>query len=543
MKTATINSNFQSKNKIKSSPYFQIILCVVLIALVIVPLVLMLTKINKNTFVEVFNDKLFYKSLFNSLITTIISTILSVALAYGLAWAISRTNIKFKKIFTAILVLPMLIPSIAHGMGLVILFGNNGIITKLFSATSSIYGFGGIILGSVLYSFPVAFLMFVDILKYEDYSPYEAADVLGISKFRQFTSITWPYIRKPLISIVFTVFTMIITDYGVPLAIGGTVKTLPVMLYESAVGQLNYSVGALIGLMLLVPAVIAFLVDLFNKDKAKASFTTRQFTAQKNNKKDAVAYVLTGLISVFVLLVIVSFCIQAFSTSYPNDLSFTFKHIVEIVHKNGLTYLDNSIFMSIFTAFIGVILAFATAYCTARSKTKISKLLHIMSILSLAIPGLVLGLSYVITFKTSFIYGTFIVLILVNTVHFFASPYLMLYNALNKINENIESTGQVLNIPKYRIIFDVIIPQCKYTLLEVFSYFFVNSMMTISAVSFLVGRGNKPLSLMINQFETFNMMECAAVVALMILIVNLTMKSIIYLIKRKGEKHVNKKSI
>ena len=157
---------------------------------------------------------------------------------------------------------------------------------------------------------------------------------------------------------------------------------------------------------------------------------------------------------------------------------------------------------------------------------------------------MVLGLSYVITFKTSFIYGTLIILILANTVHFFASPYLMTYNALSKVNENLENIGQVLNIPRYKIIFDVIIPQCKYTLLETFSYFFVNSMMTISAVSFLATRSNKPLSLLINQFEAFNMMESAAVVALLILFVNITMKTIIYLIKKIGEKqNVNKKSI
>ena len=199
--------------------------------------------------------------------------------------------------------------------------------------------------------------------------------------------------------------------------------------------------------------------------------------------------------------------------------------------------------MSIFTAFVGMVVSFMIAYCTARLKTKTSKFLHIISMISLAIPGLVLGLSYVITFKSSFIYGTLVVLILVNMVHFFASPYLMMYNALGKVNENLESTGQVLGIPRYRIIFDVIIPQCKNTLLEIFSYFFVNSMMTISAVSFLATRNNKPFSLMINQFEAFNMMECAAVVALIILFVNVTMKFTIYLIKKMGAKNVNKKSI
>lgn len=544
VKTNTLNSP-QRKNWFKHRPskYFEILLCVVLFSFIIIPLITMLTKIDKATLSRVFSDNMFFESLLNSLTTTITATIISIALAYGLAWAISRTNIKCKTLFCVIFTLPMLIPSISHGMGLIILFGNNGVFTNLFNTTSHLYGFSGIVLGSVLYSFPIAFLMFVDILKYEDYSPYEAAEILGIPKHRQFSAITFPYIRKPLISIVFTVFTMIITDYGIPLSVGGKTKTLPVLLYENTLGQLDYSAGALIGTFLLIPAVAAFLFDLFNKDKAKSSFTTKEYPLKDNKKKDAWGYVISILTSLFISILIISFCLQSFATSYPSNMTFTLDHFKRALNKSSIGYLDNSIFMSLFTAFVGMIFSFITAYCTARLKTKTSKFLHIISIISLAIPGLVLGLSFVITFKTSFIYGTLIILILANTIHFFASPYLMTYNALSKLNENLESTGQVLGIPRYKIIFDVIIPQCKYTLLEVFSYFFVNSMMTISAVSFLATRNNKPLSLMINQFEAFNIMECAAVIALMILIVNMTMKLIIYLIKRKGEKNVNKKSI
>ena len=533
-----------NKQKRSKSIYFEVLLAVILVVFVLVPLIRMLTYIDGDTMQKVFNDKNFGESIVNSLITTLISTIISVVLAYFLAWSISRTNIKFKSLFSVILILPMLIPSISHGMGLVIIFGNNGIITRLLGISSYLYGYMGIILGSVLYSFPVAFLMFTDIFKYEDYSTYEAAEVLGIPKIKQFTAITFPYIRKPLISIIFTVFTMIVTDYGIPLSVGGQVKTLPVLLYENTVGQLDYSSGAFIGIFLLIPALAAFLFDLFNKDKGNLSYTTRNFVIKKNKTKDIIAYILCTIISLFVLLVIVSFCIQAFSARYPSDLSFTLKHFENTIKKNGLDYLSNSIIMSLLTAFVGMTVSFFTAYCTARVKSKMSKFLHILSITSLAIPGLVLGLSYVIVFKTTPIYGTIAVLMLVNIVHFFASPYLMTYNALNKMNKNLEDVGQVLNIPSYRLIMNVIIPQCKNTLLEVFSYFFVNSMMTISAVSFLATRNNKPLSLLINQFEAYNMMECAAVVALMILVVNIAMKLIIYFIKRKGvKKNVNKKAI
>ena len=359
------------------SLYFQILLAVVLITFVVLPLFTMLTKIDKATIKNVFSDSLFFKSLLNSITTTLTATIISVVLAYGLAWAISRTNIKCKELFSIIFILPMLIPSISHGMGLIILFGNNGLFTNLFNVSSHLYGFGGIVLGSVLYSFPVAFLMFVDILKYEDYTPYESAEVLGIPKHRQFSAITFPYLRKPLISIVFTVFTMIITDYGVPLAVGGMTKTLPVLLYENAVGSLDYSSGALIGTFLLIPAIAAFLFDFFNKDKAKASFVTKEFTPKKDKKKDSFAYALTIFASLFVLFVVIAFCIQAFSTSYPSDMSFTLKHFKRTISKNTLSYIDNSIFMSLFTAFVGMVSSFMIAYCTARIKTKTSKFLHI----------------------------------------------------------------------------------------------------------------------------------------------------------------------
>ena len=131
VKTNTLNSP-QRKNWFKRQPskYIEIFLFVVLFCFIIVPLITMLTKIDKATLSRVFSDDLFFKSLLNSLTTTITATIISIALAYGLAWAISRTNIKCKTLFTVIFTLPMLIPSISHGMGLIILFGNNGIFTN-----------------------------------------------------------------------------------------------------------------------------------------------------------------------------------------------------------------------------------------------------------------------------------------------------------------------------------------------------------------------------------------------------------------------------
>ena len=125
-----------------------------------------------------------------------------------------------------------------------------------------------------------------------------------------------------------------------------------------------------------------------------------------------------------------------------------------------------------------------------------------------------------------------VTMFLVNSMHFFASPYLMIYNTFNKINENLEDVGATMGLRRWQVIKDVLIPQSAGTMLEMMSYFFVNSMMTISAVSFLANVGNKPIALMITQFEGQMQLECAAFVSLIILVVNVAMKYVVFMAKK-----------
>ena len=132
--------------------------------------------------------------------------------------------------------------------------------------------------------------------------------------------------------------------------------------------------------------------------------------------------------------------------------------------------------------------------------------------------------------------GTLLILILVNTMHFFASPYLMIYNSLGKINSSLEDVGATLGISRKRMIWDILIPQSKSTLLGMAVYFFVNSMMTISAVSFLATNATKPIALMINQFESQSQLECAAIVSMIILLINLIVKLAVLFLNRASAK-------
>ena len=531
-----MNAARSMRKKYIPSSALKIVLCIFWLFAIILPLIRMLSTMATVDVGQVLTTAKFARALGHSLLVTTVATVISVCLAGLLAWCVARTKIKHKALLNTLLIVSMLIPSISHGMGLIIVLGANGWISHIIGLQNGIYGFWGIVIGSVMYSFPVAYLMIYDVLNYEDGTPYEAGNVMGLSVKDKFFAITLPYLRKPLISVIFATFTMVITDYGVPLMVGGKFTTLPVMMYQDVIGMLDFGKGSVIGMIMLIPAIIACVIDMANRDKGNANFVGKPYAIKTNRARDNAARVICILTIILIFLPIASFAVLGFINKYPIDMAFSFKNLHQAVHMGAMKYLRNSVIIAVVVSILGTALALVNAYMTARNKTKLSYVLHLMSITSLAIPGLVLGLSYVMFFKSTPIYGTFAILFLVNSMHFFASPYLMAYNTFGKINENLEDVGSTMGIGRWGIIKDVILPQSVGTILEMISYFFVNCMMTISAVSFLANVSNKPIALMITQFEGQMQLECAAFVSLLILAVNVLLKVVIYFIKKATNK-------
>ncbi len=511
----------------------KIVLILILGAVVLLPLVRMMAGLTLSDFAEVLDSPHFSSALVNSLVYTLAATLISVILAYLLAVCTVRVDIRFKQLFTILLTLPMLIPSISHGTGLIILFGTNGIITNLLGlgGTSYIYGAPGIILGSVMYAFPVAFIMLSDVLRYEDMAVYEAADILGIGRMRSFMRISLPYMKKPLITAFFSIFAMIVTDYGVPLRIGGQEKTLSSLMYETAIGRSELGQGAVFGLVLLIPALLAFAADLLCKETASSSFVTADRARPKSLAGRVGAYLFCGFMVIFSLLPIAAFVLLSVVENYPNKMNLTAENYTFIFQGDGSRYLLNALLIALTTALIGTAIGFFTAYLTARMRSPAAKVLHLFAITSMAIPGMVLGISYLMTFAGSMLYGTVIILVMVNTAHFLSSPYLMMYNSFGKMNENLEAVGATLGIGRVRMLGRVFLPQSFGTIAEMFSYLFVNSMMTISAVAFLATSETRPISLMIKELERSPKIGRIAVVSLLILLVNIIMKIIVQYVK------------
>ena len=524
----------------KKRSKLSIFILMFLMVFVFYPLIMMLVRVRWSEFGTLITSSSFKESLSNSLFVTSIATILSVGIAYILAFALNRTNIRHRELLKLCLTIPMLIPSISHGLGLINLFGNNGIISSIFGF--NIVGSTGIIIGSIIYSCPVAFLMFCDGFNYVDVNMYDSAKVLGLNKWQTFKKITLCYLKKPILSAIFAVFTMIFTDYGVPLAVGGNFITLPVFLYKEVIGLLDFSKGTMIGLFLLIPAFVSFAFDTFSKDFT-TSDNNKKFKIEDNKTRDTILGIFVYLIIIFIVLINGSFIYYAFIDNVVLDKSLTLKHFNYVIDNGVIKYILNSVIIAIGVSVVGSFLAYFCAYITARGNEKKNKIIHILAISSLAIPGIVLGLSYIVSFKNTFLYNTYLILIIVNIVHFFASPYLMAYNALKKVNPNYEDVAKTLNISKFKIIKDVIVPITKPTIREMIAYFFVNATVTISAVTFLFNTKTMPLSLLINNYEGSFMLGEAAIISLILLIINVIIKTYVYLINRRDYRRREKNEV
>lgn len=525
------------KNKTcRSLKYLLLLYLLVTVAL---PMGMLLGHIRMDSVKEVFTSPQFLPMLKNSLATTLWATVISIVFSFLLAFLIHRSHIRFKGVFVVLFTIPMLIPSISHGTGLVLLFGDNGILTRLLGVNIGLYGHTGIIMGSVLYAFPVSFLMFHDSFQYEDFTVYEAARVLGIPPWRQFVKITLPYMAPTAVSAALAVFSMVFTDYGVPLMTGGTVQTLPVYMYREVIGMMDFSAGAVIGLVLLLPAVSAFLLDYLRHNASASGTVSSRYNASRNTVRDVCVFVFFLAVVFALCLPIFAFCCLGFVAQYPVDLTLSLASVRRLITSRIGTYILNSAAISLLTALAGVCLAYLSAYITIfRSKNDpAARVIHFLSMLPMAFPGLVLGLSFALAFKGTWLYATLFILVIVNIVHFFASPYILARNSLAKFSRSMNDAAQTLGIGKMRLLAAVYIPCTLPTIVEMYSYFFVNSMITISAVSFLFNFRTMPLSILIPQLESQSFVEGTALVSLLILLINLVEKGIAFIIRRRMIKH------
>ncbi len=430
----------------------------------------------------------------NSLTVSLATTALVVPLAYAYAAALTRVALPGKALFRLLALLPLLAPSLLPGISLVYLFGNQGLLKSWFP-DGGIYGFAGIVLGEAFYTFPHALMILLTTLAVGDARLYEAARSLGAGRLRQFRTVTLPASRYGLISAALVVFTLVMTDFGVAKVIGGQYQVLAIEAYKQVVGQQNFPHGALIGLILLLPALLSFIVDrrLQKKQTAQVTAKAQPLSPDRSRPGRALALLYCSAVGAALLLMLGTAIAAAFIRLWPYQLGFTLAHFnFDEVDGGGWLAFGNSLRMALNTALAGTAVVFLGAWCSTRLRAAqgAGQLLHAIAMLPMAVPGLVLGLGYIFFFNAAAnplhgLYGSLAILVLCSVAHFYTTAHMTAVTALKQLDPEFEPVAASLKVSAWTTLWRVTLPASLPAVLEIGRYFFVSAMTTVSAVIFL----------------------------------------------------------
>jgi iron(III) transport system permease protein len=462
------------------------------------------------------------KSLWNSIFVALLTTAIVVPLAFVYAFALTRSLLPFKGLFMGLAMLPLFAPSLLSAISLIYVFGNQGFLKGLLLG-HSIYGPIGIVLAEVSYCFPHAVIVLTTALRLADARLYEAAAAMGASRTRAFMTITLPGVRYGLISAAFIVFTLVITDFGIPKVIGGQFNVLATDAYKQIVGQQNFQMGAVVGLILLLPAVFAFGIDraIQSRQVALLSAKAVPLTPQTQRFRDVVLTLYCLVIGLFLLSMLGVAVWASFIRYWPYNLSLTLANYdFSINEPTGWKPYINSLTMAFLVAVIGTIIIFLGAYLVEKTKglPKLKLLVQLLAMLPMAVPGLVLGLAYVLFINNpanplNVLYGT-LVLLAANTIaHFYTVAHITAVTALKQIDAEFEAVSASLKVPFWTTLRRVTIPICLPAILDIAIYLFVNALTTVSAVIFLYGPATKLAAISIVHMDEGGHMAAAAAMA------------------------------
>ncbi len=562
-------------NNFNPSDFVQRVLIIIMLAwftiFLIVPIFTIFSQVfmdNMGNWVGVKNFKTYFESktlsiaiihsISVSLITAFVSTILGLLFAYG----ITRTNMKLKGFYRYVAMVPLFLPTMVHGMALIYIFGKMGFVTK-YGIDIGLYGKTGIILAEVFYTFPQAFLVLIVALQSADNRLYEAASVLGSNPVKTFFKITLPNIKYGLVNAFIVCFTLSFTDFGAPQVVGGSYNVLATDIYKQVVGQQNMSMGAVVGVILTIPAFVAFIIDFVMRKKSASDELSSKavaFVPEESKARDIIYQIYCTVIVLINVVLVASILMSAIVNRWPNDMTLTLKHFdfgSKLVGSGTVSFV-NSFKLSVGAAVVGTIIVFSTAYLIERAKpmAKVRSFCRFLSMMPMALPGLVLGLSYIMFFNKQWIdipfigisvsnpfnslYGTMAIMILCNVIHMYSVTFVTATTAVKTLDREYENMADSMSVPFWVVFFKVSIPMSMAAVLEIFMYYFVNSMVTVSAIVFLYNTTNKPAAIAILNMDDNGDYAAAAAMSVLILLINIIVRLIYELVNIKLTKKVER---
>ncbi|EPW6803782.1 putative 2-aminoethylphosphonate ABC transporter permease subunit [Vibrio parahaemolyticus] len=482
-------------------------LSTMMILFILMPLWAMLAKSVQNSdgefvglanFATYFSSSSLWVSVGNTFSLGLVVTTVVGILAFGYAYALTRSCMPFKGLFHILGTAPILAPSLLPAISLIFLFGNQGVAKELLGG-HSVYGVIGISMGLIFWTFPHALMILTTSLRTSDARLYEAARALKTSPMKTFFMVTLPAAKYGLISTLIVVFTLVITDFGVPKVIGGSYNVLATDIFKQVVGQQNFAMGAVTSIMLLFPAVMAFGADRWVQKKQKSLFDTRSvpYQPEPNKTRDGLCFVYCSLISVAVLAVLGMAVYGSLVTFWPWNKALTLNNYnFAEMSTYGWSPFFNSLTLAGWTALIGTAVIFVGAYCIEKGRAfgPVRQAMQMLSVVPMAF------------------------LVINTVVHYYTVGHMTALTALKQLPSEIEATAASVKLPQYKLFFKVTLPVCMPAVLDIATYLFVNALTTTSAVVFLYSTNTIPASVSILNMDDAGQTGAAAAMAVMIMI-------------------------
>ena len=517
------------------------IVCVLFAAFLLVPMIFIIAKsiyggegFTLEYYKAVFGGREFAGIFGRSVGIAMASAVVTTVLAFVLAYSIHFTNIHpfAKKGIYRLAVMPMLLPTITYGFAIIYSLGKQGLLTRLFGRQLfDIYGVTGLMIGYVLYTLPISFLLINNTMGYIDKKFLVVSRVMGDGPFRTFFQTIIRPLMGTLAASVIQSFFLSFTDFGIPASVGGRTEVIAGRLYNEMLGSVpNFNRGAVVAIMMLLPSIISILIlgylDRYNIRYSKVS----DIEMKKSPVRDITCGIISGAILLSIIAIFAVIIIVPFIDEWPYRVSFTWSHFTAVFEDSALSMVvRNSVITAVLTALFGSLVVYGAALVTARSRISpgCKKVIESVALVTNTIPGMVLGIAFLLTFSGTSLQNTIAIIIFCNIIHFFSTPYLMMKSSLEKMNSSWETTARLMGDSWAKTVVRVITPNALSTLLEVFSYYFVNAMVTVSAIIFITGARTMVITTKIKELQHFAKFDEIFVLSLLLLAINIVAKAVL----------------
>ena len=473
---------------------------------------------------QLFTTTRYLKTFGRTMALGVVVAVISTFIGYIFAFTITRTNVPCKGFLKTIATLPILSPPFILSLSIIFLFGKQGLITKeLLGITgNNVYGMGSLVVVQVISFFPIAYMTLSGILSSIDASVEDAACNMGASRWHTFWTVTFPLSLPGIISGCLLVFIQSLEDFSNPATIGGDFTTLSVEVYQIINGSYDMRKGSALALLMLVPAMVAFLLNKYWVNKKSFVTVTGKPTQARKLMDEAhikwPLFIFCMLVAAVIILFYGTVVFGSFVQTWGYNYSLTLDQYSRALQQ-GWDSLKNSMILGLVAALLGGLLGMVIAYITAKRNYYGKRFIEVSSVLMFAVPGTVLGIAYILAFNTGFLVLTGTAAILVIVFVFRNMPVAIESGTttLLQIDNSIEEASTILGAGSGYSFRRITLPMLRNAFFSGIVYSFVKAITAVSAVIFLVSpRWNLVTSKIYTLFDQAKYSQAAAFVTMMV---------------------------